>query len=256
MQLSQSKILEVIRNSKDQFQSNDIARFLILKKAESFVRDILTMKLEKECAQSPESIVTAVHEYKKNNIPNKHDISILKAEHKRKYYHYQPTTIIELKFTKASWIILNEQTPITNISIVQDSIWRENMKKDKNKLNKETGIIFDLKKMVETQNKFTDVAIHHIIALVNPHKILDDKYTHIIEALREMNACLLKHNENHTLVRQNAHSILHKQLKAVENAAFPSLNNKRFILGMESITVGEAFNSLIDLDFVVISEQN
>ena len=156
------------------FSTNEIAHRFIQKKAESFFRDMLVMELESYC--QPNS--TAYPEYNSKYTPPyvTHDIAILKR--KLPDMPYEPTCVIELKFSNVDWIIRNRHDNVHDNSSLQDNIFRENGYKNKKNLGNEGGIRNDIERMVSTQihNAHIDISIHHILALTNPEKEIDTMY--------------------------------------------------------------------------------
>lgn len=246
MKLSQKELLQILKNMHV-IQSNEYARMFILKKAESLLRDFLTIELEMVFGKYPEKLITAVHEYMK------HDVVILTGGlNKRKNILYTPTTIIELKFTKTAWITVKENDPVGKEEAVQDNIWRENMMFKKENLGKESGIKRDLLKMIRSQSgSGNSLAFHHVLILSNPHTVIDKKYRQIIDGINLFNSQLSIYGNNHLNLFQSALNILRKQLGEVQSTF---LEGRTFEIGYETITVGEAFGTFVDLHFIVISE--
>lgn len=258
MNFTQKEVMDIIRKSSVRLQSDEFARLFIMKKAENFVRNILVMEFEKCCEEkrkrldSQDAHLTAVHE-----TVNKHDIAILhgKIGGRKLRFRFSPKTVIEIKFTKASWIIQNKDSPV-NEEVVQDNIWKGNIRKSVRNIGKEPGIIRDLIKMRETQKKYKDdVAIHHILVMTSPQSVIDNKFTDIIDHVNGFNDCLQRHNNDHYSVCEDAVHTMRDQLKKVQGMNTFSENNIRFSLCHEVITVGKAFDVALDLIFVVISEE-
>ena len=252
MKFSQKEILDVIKSS-ELFKSNDLARLFMLKKAENHVRDILTIELERKCEvyrnklDLEKEYVTSVHETK----GKKHDIAILSGIKKRKYYHFIPNTIIELKYTKADWIIINKDAPIDK-EVVQDNIWKGNQRGKEENIGKEGGLKSDLLKLEKAQDSL-ETAIHLILVLTNPHSIIDSKFAGIMDGLHSFNDCLEKHNNNHYSIYRDAVRTIRKQLRRIQDRY---LESRKFKAKSVTITVGEAFGSKLDLIFIVISEEH
>lgn len=229
-------------------QTNEFARIFTLKKAESLLRDFLTIELENICRINPKNLFTAVHEYMK------HDVVILTGKlNRQKNITYSPATIIELKFTKTAWITVNKKDPVGNEIVVQDNIWRENMMFRKENLGKESGIKKDLLKMIRSQSASKDpLVFHHVLILSNPHNVIDKKYRHLIDNINLTNIQLSLYENDHLALFQSALLTLRKQLDEVQSTF---LEGRTFEIGYETITVGEAFGTLIDLHYIVITEQ-
>ncbi|MEK4286664.1 hypothetical protein [Paenibacillus sp. FSL P4-0502] len=250
MKISQTELLSVLHNMTA-IKNDDFARLFLLKKSENLLRDFLTIELEKLCRKKGGDFTTAVHEFSKK----RHDVAILTGGiNRRRSITYSPTTIIELKFTKAAWITKNNNAPVGEKFVVQDNIWRENMKRREDILGKESGVKKDLVKMIQSQSQSENkLAIHQIVALVNPHQQVDNKYRHIVDGINLFNNQLSKYGNDHGALFQSALESFRAQLDVIQTVF---LDERKLEIGYETITIGEALGTLVDLHYVVISEKN
>lgn len=245
MQLTQEQLLEILKNMTT-VQSDDWARLFLRKKNENMFRNALTIALEsycRTCSNSP--LEMAVHEYEQ-----KTDVAIIKGTQQNSVIQYIPETLIELKFTNAYWIIKKEFDPVGEPSKPQDNIWRENAR-EKN-LGEEGGIKQDLVKLIKKQENYTSpIAIHHVLALVNPHQAIPSLYAPLIDKWGEKNNYLQVY-QGHQRLFKRAVDIFTKQLVMIEQSF---LGQRRFKVGSTSIFIGTGFGTAMDLGFVVISEE-
>ncbi|MGE7917951.1 hypothetical protein ACQKM9_03245 [Viridibacillus sp. NPDC093762] len=243
--MTQKEVLEVIKKSNS-LVSNELARLFLLKKGENLVRDLLTIKLEKVCEDvrseldTESSYLTAVHD----KFKKRHDIAIIEGSisSKRLIYNFFPSTLFELKFHKASWVVNNSDIPIGVKGASKNNVWYNG------------GVINDINKMDETKRKYSnrDIAIHHILILSNPRGSIDNKYAEIIEGLNYYNKCL--EGSNYEEIEKNAIKIYSQQLETIKDKV-PGNSLKKLQLGTETVKIGDAFGVTLDLIFLVLSEE-
>lgn len=245
MQLTQEQLLEVLESMTD-IQSDDWARLFLRKKNENMFRNALTIALERYCRTYSDSpLEMAVHEFEK-----KTDVAIIKGIGQEGNYTFIPETLIELKFTNVFWIIKKEHDPIGEHLKTQDNIWRENVKKGS--IGNESGIKKDLVRLIKKQESYkSPIAIHHVLALVNPHHAIPSEYARIVDAWKEKKNYLNTYN-GHQHLFQQAVDVLTEQLPQIERSF---LGQRRFKIGSTSMFIGTGFETKVDLGFVVISEE-
>ncbi|MBO2945621.1 hypothetical protein JJQ72_16705 [Paenibacillus sp. F411] len=229
-------------------QSDEWAMLFLRKKNELMLRNVLTISLEKYCRDNDlPSEVMALHEFEK------HDVAIVERRMSKQTYKYISNTLIELKFTDAYWIILknNHTDFLRNENLRQDNIWRENYQL-RNPPGNEKGIKYDLLKLLEKKKDNPTIAIHHVLALVNPSHEIDGKYKSIVNDLGEKNKCIRDYSDHHAVFDQ-AVNILKKQLKIIQNKY---LDEREFEINSTSTFLGSAYGTNVYLGFVVISENH
>lgn len=268
IKLTQKELIWIIKHSKTIKENTYLAEHLLTRKDENLIRNFLTWEIRDYVEKlypiknllEKEFIIS--HEFKK------HDVSILSGKRKggrgkrRDEIDYYPDTIIELKFAKPSWILQNENDAIDKI-IPQDNIWKGNYRKLAARVGKEGGVIKDLNKMLEKQNKTIESsgvvpALHHICILPNPHETIDKKYNGIIEGLSGFND-LLQNNitigkKAHHLIYQKLVKVYRKQLRIVESSGL-LYNQTDFSLSTVSVPIGKGFGVETDLVFLILSEK-
>lgn len=249
MRLTQNELVEALPLMHS-MQSDSVARLVLQKKAENFFRDHMNMHLESICWKFGDDCITSIREYKK------HDVAIVTGIPNRNgVLTYAPSTLIEIKFTNIYWILANKDHPVGIREEIRDNIWRENYRKNPQKAidDTESGIKRDLKKLIRSQNDHPnhDIAIHHVLALTNPHRQINNRYKNTINALNHINACLDEYGDYQEIARL-AHDVLKSQLSEVQ-ANF--IQDRSFsICPVEPLTLGKAFGTNVDLQMFVISE--
>ncbi|MHC0037898.1 hypothetical protein [Pseudoneobacillus sp. C159] len=268
MKLTQLELIKIIKNAKNLNENKYLAEHLLTRKDEKLIRNLLTWEISDYVRNNnPQNLngkeIHVSHEHKK------HDVSILYGKRKggrgikKDDIVYFPETIIELKFTKPSWIIDKENAPIELLS-PQDNIWKENHREWKKRVGQEGGVIRDLNKMLEKQHKtLTETGetpvIHHIYVLPSPHEVIDNRYNGIIEGLLGFNEKL----KDHAVIGKKAHHTIYKDLVRVYRKQLRRVESNNllcrktcFKLSSVAIQIGIGFGVKTDLIFLILSESN
>jgi hypothetical protein len=247
--MNHEKLIRHLKNLKKIMGSNELAQFLLLKKAENFLRDLIVLEIDSSLRKQETIYQTAVREI------NKHDFVIMEGTiNKEGYFNFQANTIIEMKYTTTAWILENANAELDKLEVGQDNIWRENMTyksqigkhHDENyKIGKEpSGIKKDIEKMNDT--KLPNVSNkHHILAIVSPHYSVPLKYRGLFFGQSEKKGFELfkkhlpdRNHKNNENIFEKTEQILKRQLKIVNDSFFniSPIESKLVSIG----TIGEA----------------